>query len=79
MMFELGKILRDNYGDFLGDDSYLQQKIMARSTGTPRTIMSASLVLAGLFPPSQELIWNSNLMWQPLPVFNKPFEEEDVR
>ncbi|KAF2886362.1 hypothetical protein ILUMI_19811, partial [Ignelater luminosus] len=78
MMFKLGEILKQNYEDFLGDDYYLQDKITARSTGTPRTIMSASLVLAGLFPPSKELTWKSDLMWQPVPVFSKPFEEEDL-
>lgn len=30
--------------------------------------MSAELVLAGLFPPQDQEIWNQNILWQPIPV-----------
>lgn len=75
--FQLGKILRENYGRMLGED-YTEDKLHVRSTDTTRTQMSALLVLAGLWPPSENQSWHPSLKWQPIPVFSKPFLEEDV-
>jgi len=75
--FTLGSILREQYGNLLGED-YTDDKLEVRSTDTPRTEMSAMLVLAGLWPPSQSQRWHPTLMWQPIPVFTKPFENEDL-
>lgn len=33
-----------------------------------RTIMSAQLVMGGMFPPQGNQIWNTDLNWQPIPV-----------
>lgn len=33
---------------------------------------SASLVLAGLFPPKNNQVWNNDLLWQPIPVHSIP-------
>lgn len=49
-----------------------------RSTGFPRTRMSAQLVLAGLWPPSEKQKWHGDLPWLPIPVDYKPYEEDDV-
>lgn len=73
----LGKFLREQYGDFLGD-TYTEDKLYVRSTDVPRTKMSAQLVLAGLMPPSPEQTWNPELGWQPIPVNYKSATEEDV-
>lgn len=34
--------------------------------------MSAQLNLAGLFPPTNEEIWNPDMLWQPIPVHIVP-------
>lgn len=39
----------------------------ARSTDVNRTKASLELLLAGLWPPVAELIWNYDLPWQPIP------------
>lgn len=42
------------------------------SSEKDRTIDSASLVLAGLFPPQNHQVWNEELPWQPIPVYIIP-------
>lgn len=37
-----------------------------------RAINSALLLLAALFPPHNEQIWNEDLLWQPIPGFVIP-------
>ncbi|XP_044258836.1 venom acid phosphatase Acph-1-like [Tribolium madens] len=61
----LGKALHKRYKKFLG--TYTLNTIDARSTDYNRTKMSLQLVLASLFPPEKELIWEKNLHWQPIP------------
>lgn len=34
--------------------------------------MSAQTCLAGLFPPTADEVWNSNVDWQPIPVHTMP-------
>lgn len=77
MEYELGQFFREEYGHLLGDD-YTENKVEIRSTDTVRTLMSAQLVAAGLWPPSETQKWNLDLNWQPIPIFAKPFPEEDV-
>lgn len=75
--YNLGLYLKSLYGDFLGED-WTEDKVYVRSTDVTRTKMSAQLVLAGLFPPSDILTWNNQLLWIPVPVAYKPDSEEDV-
>lgn len=75
--YELGRYLNSMYSDFLGED-YTEDKVYVRSTDLTRTKTSAQLVLAGLFPPSEALIWNQDLLWIPIPVDYKTIYEEDV-
>lgn len=40
--------------------------------------MSASVCLAGMFPPTDEQIWNQNLTWKPVPIHSVPLEIDTV-
>ncbi|KRT81076.1 Phosphatase, partial [Oryctes borbonicus] len=75
--YKLGKYLKDEYRNFLGD-TYFKELIEMRSTDTTRTKMSAQLVLAGMWPPNEEQKWHPRLNWQPIPVYFKQKHEEDL-
>ncbi|KAF5302427.1 hypothetical protein FQR65_LT08516 [Abscondita terminalis] len=77
MMYKLGEKLRNLYGDLLGDD-YEEEKVYVRSTNVTRTKMSALLVLAGMWPPSDSQKWHPSLNWQPIPIDVKSRENEQV-
>lgn len=74
--FELGKYLRQRYAKLLGDGSYSPDTVFTVSSALDRTINSASLVLAGLFPPQKHQVWNQELLWQPIPVYVIPQSED---
>lgn len=74
----MGKYLRKEYEGFL-DKIYSEDVIETRSTGVGRTIMSAQLLLAGLFPPVEHQIWHESLPWQPIPIYFLSENVEDVR
>ncbi|KAF5302431.1 hypothetical protein FQR65_LT08520 [Abscondita terminalis] len=76
--YQLGKILRNRYNDFLGEKFHLNH-VLATSTDTDRTKMTASLVLAGLFPPSESDKWSDELNWIPIPVAYKDIDYELAR
>lgn len=40
--------------------------------------MSAAYVLAGMFPPKNEEIWNESLMWQAIPIHTVPIQFDHV-
>lgn len=67
MAFSLGEFLRRRYNKFLGNE-YSPNKIFAQSTDVDRCLASAQLVLAGLYIPSGDEIWNNQVLWQPIPV-----------
>ncbi|XP_019881984.2 venom acid phosphatase Acph-1-like [Aethina tumida] len=73
----LGKYIKKYYGKFLGD-MYLVDDFYVRSANSPRTRMSAQLVMAGLFPPVNVQIWNPDLKWQPALVDYKSDADEDL-
>ena len=47
---------------------YSSDEVFVRSTDIDRTLMSAESHLAGLFPPTDDQLWNPSLQWQPIPV-----------
>lgn len=51
---------------------YSSNKIYMQSTNHDRSLVSAQVCLAGLFPPIDEEIWNDEIMWQPIPVHTIP-------
>ncbi|XP_058801272.1 testicular acid phosphatase homolog [Phymastichus coffea] len=69
--YELGKILRERYNDFLSN-MYRPQNVYAYSSNTDRTIASLQLVLAALYTPVGEQKWNDDLNWIPIPIHTVP-------
>ncbi|GMT04126.1 hypothetical protein PENTCL1PPCAC_26300, partial [Pristionchus entomophagus] len=65
--YTLGQILRDEYGEFLGE--YDSGKILAHAGEDNRTIVSGQAILASLFPPKTRVI--SDLPWQPIPIHSR--------
>lgn len=68
--YELGLFLKNRYANFLKDYYHVDDAYF-RSTDTSRTLMSAQLVAAALYPAKGKQIWNniSGLYaWQPIPV-----------
>ncbi|CAH1398948.1 unnamed protein product [Nezara viridula] len=75
--YELGKWLRSRYDCFLGKE-YKGESLEAWTTDVDRTKMSAALVLAGMFPPRDEQIWNKDLLWQPIPTSHQKLAEDKL-
>ena len=58
---------------------YKYDFLLVNSSDADRTLMSAELFLAGLFPPSKNETWNNDdLHWQPIPVHTQPKATDDV-
>lgn len=66
-MFSLGKFLRERYSGFL-PDLYFSSDIEVLSSNVDTCLMSAAVLLAGLYPPHKFQIWNPHILWQPIPV-----------
>lgn len=73
----LGKMLRDKYNNFLGD-KYHPQDVYAQSTNVERTKLSLQLVLAGLYPSSENQMWKSKLLSMPVSTYNTTDEVDIV-
>ncbi|CDW55273.1 lysosomal acid phosphatase [Trichuris trichiura] len=73
--YELGQVLRNRYYDFLNE--YNPEEVYVRSTNKNRTIQTALLCLAGMFPISAS---DSpiGLPWQAIPVHSVPTELDSV-
>nr|CAD7202037.1 unnamed protein product [Timema douglasi] len=70
-MFELGNLFRQRYQGFLSR-LYSPKEMHMESSANDRCLMSAELVLAGLYPPIGSQVWNHDLNWQPIPVHSTP-------
>uniref|UniRef100_A0A1B6L828 2-phosphoxylose phosphatase 1 n=1 Tax=Graphocephala atropunctata TaxID=36148 RepID=A0A1B6L828_9HEMI len=67
-MYRLGAKIRSLYNGYL-NESYFDEDFKAVSTLMDRTLMSASVLLAGLYPPRGYQVWDQDLFWQPLPIY----------
>lgn len=65
-MYQLGKIIRKRYDSFLGP-RYTPDLIEAVASYYNRSKTSLELVLAALFPPLDDEIFEPGLNWQPIP------------
>ena len=63
--YALGEFFRQRYTPGLLNSNYTHNQVTVRSTNFDRTIMSALSQLAGLFPPSEDQVFER---WQPIPV-----------
>ncbi|KAJ8681684.1 hypothetical protein QAD02_017476 [Eretmocerus hayati] len=75
--YDLGRMLRRRYDDFLGK-TYHPDNLYACSSDYDRTKVSLQLVLAGLYPPTPELRWHQNLAWQPIPTQYLPRRLDNI-
>ncbi|CAM4516391.1 unnamed protein product [Lepidochelys olivacea] len=75
--YELGQYMRKRYSNFL-NATYNRHEIFIQSTDYDRTIMSAQVYLAGLFPPVANQIWNPQILWQPIPVHTMPLSQDHM-
>lgn len=76
-LHKLGVSFRQRYDGFLSA-KYSPSQIRIQSSDYDRCLMSASLVLAGLYPPIGVQLWNPDLQWQPIPVHSAPLQCDDV-
>ncbi|KAJ8937380.1 hypothetical protein NQ314_011928, partial [Rhamnusium bicolor] len=74
--YQIGKALRKRYYKFLGD--FTLDRVDSRCTDYNRTKMSLQLVLASLFPPRGQHVWEKELNWQPVPFNYWPVKEDHV-
>ncbi|CAG9767945.1 unnamed protein product [Ceutorhynchus assimilis] len=72
--YNLGVTLKNRYDGFL--NQWTTKLADTFSTDYDRTKMSASLVLGGLFPPTKSVLWNSSILWQPIPYRYVPVEQD---
>ncbi|KAK0182659.1 hypothetical protein PV327_000773 [Microctonus hyperodae] len=73
--YELGKFLRERYGELIGL-KYKSNRVYFHATQQSRTINTAQLVAAGMFPPIDDQVWNSKLSWIPIPIHFQPMDED---
>lgn len=76
--YDLGKWVRQRYADLLMGKPYRYDRILVNSSDVDRTLMSAELFLAGMFPPDVEEMWTNEIRWQPIPVHTLPKTADNV-
>lgn len=75
--YNLGLFLKRRYAKLLGD-RYEPEKVSVLSSDHDRTINSANLVLAAMFPPTEYQVWNKDLLWQSIPVHTIPISMDNL-
>ena len=67
--YALGEFIKKTYvaSDYL-PSPYNRTNVYIRSSDVDRTIMSAQTQLSAVFPPTGAQVWDSSILWQPIPV-----------
>lgn len=76
-LFCMGKKIRKRYSSIV-DLKFSSTTSFIRSSDSDRCIMSAQALLAGLYPPTTDQIFVSNLKWRPIPVHTVPRNMDKV-
>ncbi|XP_008193226.1 testicular acid phosphatase homolog [Tribolium castaneum] len=76
-MYLLGLKMRQLYHDFI-PKYYFPDEVKVMSSYADRCLMSAQALLAGLFPPRDDQVWNKDLLWQPIPVHYVPRSQDNL-
>ncbi|XP_059486803.1 lysosomal acid phosphatase-like [Neocloeon triangulifer] len=74
-VYAQGQWLRDHYHNLVGDDYGAAH---AQSTDVDRSLMTAQLVLAAMFPPATYQEFAPGLRWQPVPVHTTPLKYDNL-
>ncbi|XP_075226554.1 testicular acid phosphatase homolog [Lycorma delicatula] len=75
-LYNLGKVFREEYKTFI--PKYSAQAVRVNSSDMDRAHMSAAALLAGMFPPEGNQIWNDQLIWQPIPIHSVPNTQDKI-
>ncbi|KAL1131447.1 hypothetical protein AAG570_011064 [Ranatra chinensis] len=75
-LYVSGQNYRRRYNGFLPLE-YNVNNTLARTNLYDRDFMSAACFLAGLFPPQGYQLWNPKIPWQPIPIWEEPFDVSD--
>ncbi|XP_075227467.1 prostatic acid phosphatase-like [Lycorma delicatula] len=75
-LYNVGKLLRKKYKNFI--PRYSVYSVKVNSSDMDRCLMSSAALLAGLFPPEGDDIWNDQLIWQPIPIHTLPVTQDKV-
>ncbi|XP_075211914.1 prostatic acid phosphatase-like isoform X1 [Lycorma delicatula] len=75
-LYELGKTFKERYKSFISN--YSAKSVRVSSSDADRCHMSVAALLAGLFPPQGDEVWNKELLWQPIPIHSEPSNEDKI-
>ncbi|XP_075226827.1 prostatic acid phosphatase-like [Lycorma delicatula] len=75
-LYNVGKLLQEKYKRFI--PSYSINSVRVNSSDMDRCHMSAAALLAGMFPPEGDQIWNNQLIWQPIPIHSLPVTKDTM-
>lgn len=73
----MGQYLRGRYQKLIGTD-YSPKRVYIRSTDFDRTLLSGSVLAAGLYPLSSEQIWHEKFQTQLVPIHTIPIDQEHL-
>ncbi|XP_039288747.1 prostatic acid phosphatase isoform X1 [Nilaparvata lugens] len=69
-MYKVGQLLRKRY--FKHIPKFSVDTVRVFSSDADRCLMSAGTLLAGMFPPTTDQQWTTDINWQPIPIHTIP-------